>query len=64
MEIETANFIGLSQAGAPVMARGSSKSPARATAKTSGIVAPTNVNGRLELHARFKKSRGPDSLSN
>src|SRR4028119_1338968 len=63
MEIETANFIGLSQAGAPVMTRGSSRSPARDTTRTTSIVVPTKASGRLEDQARTSRSRGPDALT-
>src|ERR671917_1179502 len=61
--IEMANFIGLSQAGAPVMTRGSSRSPARDTARTSSIVAPTKASGQLEDRTRPSRSRGPDTLA-
>src|SRR4028118_2215701 len=61
--MEMANFIGLSQAGAPVMTRGSSGSPARDTARTSSIVAPTKASGRLEDQARPSRSRGPDAVA-
>src|SRR5688572_11186665 len=61
--MEMANFIGLSQAGTPVMTRGSSRSPARDTARTSSIVAPTKASGRLEDQARTSRSRGPDALT-
>src|SRR5215212_2643312 len=61
--MEMANFIGLSQAGAPVMTRGSSRSPARDTARTSSIVAPTKASGQLEDRTRPSRSRGPDALA-
>src|SRR5919107_1415268 len=61
--MEMANFIGLSQAGAPVMTRGSSRSPARDTARTSSIVAPTKASGRLEDRTRPSRSRDPDALA-
>src|SRR4028118_1773622 len=61
--MEMANFIGLSQAGAPVMTRGSSRSPARDTARTSSIVAPTKASGRLEDQARSSRSGGPDAVA-
>src|SRR3712207_3378019 len=59
--METANFMGLSQAGAPVMTRGSSRSPTRDAANTSSIVVPTKASGRFEDQARLRRSLGRDA---
>src|SRR4028118_1284355 len=61
--MEMVNFIGLSQAGAPVMTRGSSRSPTRDTARTSSIVAPTKASGRLEDQARPSRTHSPSFLT-
>src|SRR6185295_6416598 len=54
-----ANLNGLSQAGAPVMMRGStSRPPTDATAATS-ISAPTAVSGALARHRRRSRAAAP-----
>src|SRR5215208_6598039 len=61
--MEMAKFMGLSHAGAPVMTRGSTRSPVRATISTIIIDAPTNASGRFEAQARPKRLRGPGTLT-
>ena len=57
--METANLAGLSQAGAPVMTRGSNRIPAIVAASVSNIAPPTNVSGRLKVQALRRRPRGP-----
>ena len=52
MAVETANLNGLSQAGAPVMMRGSTSMPTSDAPAATTISTPTAVSGGLARHNR------------
>ena len=52
MAVETANLNGLSQAGAPVIVRGSTSRPTTNAPAATSISAPTAVSGGLACHRR------------
>ena len=56
MAVETANLNGLSQAGAPVMIRGSTSMPTSEAPATTSISAPTAVSGGLARHRRSSRA--------
>src|SRR4028119_420387 len=56
--MEIANFAGLSHAGAPVITRGSTRTPASAANNVSSIATPTSVSGRLNAQAWRRRARG------
>jgi hypothetical protein len=53
--VDTANLKGLSHAGAPVMMRGSAKTPMSEGMATTSITSPTAVSGGLECHSCLTK---------
>src|SRR5688500_13767527 len=58
MAIEIANLAGLSQAGAPVMTRGSTTSPTSVATSAASITTPTKVSGRSRRQAQWRARRG------
>ena len=56
MAVETANLNGLSQAGAPVMIRGSTTMPTADGTATTSISRPTAVSGGLARHRRLSSA--------
>src|SRR5215204_817034 len=62
MAVEIANLNGLSQAGAPVMRRGSTTIPTSEAMATTSMSRPTAVSGELALHKRSKSAAPPGFL--
>ena len=54
MEVEMANFAGFSQAGAPVINRGSINSPRMDPSRAGIITIPAMVRGALAFQSRRK----------
>src|SRR5215472_1650515 len=50
MLIEMANLAGLTQAGIPVMMRGSTAMPSRAASSTTSITSPPSASGQLRAN--------------
>ena len=58
MEIEIANFAGLTQAGWPVKMSGSTSIPTSVPASVMSMSTPAKMSGRLKAQARRRSVRG------